>query len=816
MISPIAISPHNKRGGINWSSYCTPRTVTVTAVADTTTTLSWDACTGATSYKVYYGTDGITFGSTTTSSTNSKTVTGLTSGTRYYFYVTAFKDAEENLPSNTVDNGVVYVNNFADLTGLTLVETAGTVTVEDPMGTVVLPQKALTLTNTSAGNCYASIDLGQTYDKLYVQFYVACIKQSTASSYKDTVQIGANVASSECAEVKMNQASGTGTYRIYGLPNYPVLAMGQYSPMCAVNKVQLVIDRVAKTYIMYVNGTAASEKATADRDMRYITIGGNQVSGYVLQVSAMTVNEDMFMDGVSSTYDVGEYSTFFIDSSTDIGIDASAFTGRQITPYDPDGGTSYVDGPLRYMSDASMNYLKYGDTVLFKRGLSYKQKALNNEHSIYLPEAAEGSSLTVSAYGAGDLPILCGSVVYDTWDEYDAVNHIYRKEITGVQYTSGVWIDDTLGLCLALDGLTTMATESGRWYQDGTYLYIRLWDDGDPASHVIDVQSNQTSGGVSYSHWSYLHYRMHGHTVSPNAIVEYCEFTHGGGISIGDNGIARYNELHDIWGGEKYIRRGGSGTEIAFSIGGDNVLVYANKISDCFTGILIPYSRKNALIAFNEIKNIIVNHIDHSGGVDVSMTQDESIKIINNTIFFSPRHADNIPYYLPEVQLGHAVSMQSGFGTSKHEILNNLILLHYNHNNLAGAGSGNGLHLVGSGCDGIVDYNKLYKSAFCDSNCIYFDSISGSDADDPDVYNALLKAAGWIGKDNENPQSNGGILTTLPVDQADATLVSGLWLTTDGTPVNTGDGYVYDFSEWGITEDLSGNPLGATRNIGAY
>ncbi len=78
-----------------------PTNLVATPNSATEIDLAWDAVSGATSYKVYYGTDGVTYGSSTTSATNSKTVTGLTAGILYYFYVTTIAGGE-SAASNVV------------------------------------------------------------------------------------------------------------------------------------------------------------------------------------------------------------------------------------------------------------------------------------------------------------------------------------------------------------------------------------------------------------------------------------------------------------------------------------------------------------------------------------------------------------------------------------------------------------------------------------------------------------------------------------------------------------------------------------------
>jgi hypothetical protein len=95
-------SDYDSRGGATPPD--APTGLAATVVSDSQIDLSWDAVEGATSYKVYYGTDGVTFPYSTTSTTNSKNVTGLNAYTRYYFKISALNGTLEGDASDSVND----------------------------------------------------------------------------------------------------------------------------------------------------------------------------------------------------------------------------------------------------------------------------------------------------------------------------------------------------------------------------------------------------------------------------------------------------------------------------------------------------------------------------------------------------------------------------------------------------------------------------------------------------------------------------------------------------------------------------------------
>ena len=100
-IGHLKIAIGARRRGV--SKPAAPLNLAASVVDEVSIALTWDTVTGADSYKIYYGTDGVTFASSTTSATNSKTVAGLTANTTYYFYVVAVKGTTEGTASSTAN-----------------------------------------------------------------------------------------------------------------------------------------------------------------------------------------------------------------------------------------------------------------------------------------------------------------------------------------------------------------------------------------------------------------------------------------------------------------------------------------------------------------------------------------------------------------------------------------------------------------------------------------------------------------------------------------------------------------------------------------
>ena len=718
-----------------------------------------------------------------------------------------FRQVENAVDPNI---GEVWRDEFNDLTGIfNTKETGGTVTIQDPIGTAVLPQKALTIECVSAGT-WAEVDLGVAYNEIYVQYYVSIINDGGTSGYEQQVFVSGGAGASQNSFSVLTNHS-VGNHRYYIDPTFAYFGMRQ--KVGQWTKIGLHIDRIGSTVTRYHDGEMIGTSAITSNDIRYLLFGGGVLpNGYKLQIASLTANTNNFSAGVPNVDGIGEVSKIYVDASMDSGIDASGFSGLHKEPFDPDGGTNYIDGALRYSKALDTEYFKLNGEVLYKKGVKHKLLDLNTSNGVKIigDPTTEILNYTLKGYGDSvEKPYLYNSIEYNgTWTVEDAPNNVYRSNaITGIARLSGVWFNENLGLRESVD-ILDFGTYSGIYFIDGTDVLVKLWDGTDPSLGQIDLISNIGFLINNYCNVKGLHFKMGGITTSDYSTLEYNDFSTNAGSTIGNFGKFRYNKAYDNWSGGQYVDAtlGGKGEPFTANT---NSLFYGNEIADSYIGIQINYGQKNVMVAFNIVKNIIVNHIQLSGTGGVPhIDSSESVKIINNTVYASPRGISNDPYPMVQASTGHGVVLQSGGTDTYAEIINNLFMLHYNKSNMSGGGGANNWS-GGGGVEGIVDYNRYFKTDLSDSFANYFDGT-----DDFVVHKATLSAGLFTGLGGTVEQHS-AIVTTLPTEQADFTLNSGKWLDTDATPTTLGGGTEYDFKAYGIYVDSKGNRILTSRNIGA-
>lgn len=125
-----------KKGGINWSSYCTPpSSLTATAVSETQIDLTWaDSNTDEDGFRIYISTDAINYTVKGTAIANATTysATGLTVATLYYFKVVAYKGTAESGASNVVNEVTFSTLNMQSVQPATLSQVVFTYTIYVP------------------------------------------------------------------------------------------------------------------------------------------------------------------------------------------------------------------------------------------------------------------------------------------------------------------------------------------------------------------------------------------------------------------------------------------------------------------------------------------------------------------------------------------------------------------------------------------------------------------------------------------------------------------------------------------------------------
>lgn len=722
----------------------------------------------------------------------------------------------------TRNENEIYRNEFTSLTGITADEYSnGDISIEAPIGTNTLEGTALTMewTNSSGSNpMLARIDLGTVHDDLYIQFYGSVTNAASDSGYTEFFYAtNTSPLSSEAFFLETNHSAGYHSY--YKTETGTAIVSDRLVKQGVWDMFGIHIDNVAHTATFFYNGKQTQSVSIQSREVQWLQFGGFHTEGYKMQIMDLTVNTTNFSAPTDNLHGIGEYATIYIDATMDSGIDASGFSGQHSEPFDPDGGSSYIDGPLRHAADMNASFFRYKNGFVKQKvdGTYYqKDLATSNKLNFVGSPTSASENFTVTSYGKGEKPIIRNGILYEgSWYEIDAVNNVWESDVisTGFANLSSVRIYDVdaYGLRLSTD-TNDFATYDGIWYKDVDTVQIKLWDDVDPNTFTeVVFGSNAGLSFNDYTKAKNLHFQLGGLVAGTGVEVSYCEFSKGAGLSMADNSVAKYNRFHDNWTGGNYhestVARGGA----VVSLGDNSVFAY-NKVEEAYLGIEVPWGTIDPMIAFNEIKNITVNSVTFNGGSTGHADFSESIKFINNVVNSSPKHTQDDPYGLPQVSIGHGIVFQAAGGSDYVEVINNIFNGHYNHNDLGGSGSANSFAHSSGVADAIIDYNVYYKTALSDSKFTHFHS---SDGDDFNAHKTRLAA--YEGCDSGAVEGNSQIVTTMPITTGN-NAIDTEWQETDVTPITEdviGQGYEYDFKPYGLVHDGKGRRLTSVRNIGA-
>ena len=126
---------------------------------------------------------------------------------------------------------------------------------------------------------------------------------------------------------------------------------------------------------------------------------------------------------------------------------------------------------------------KPGDSVLFKRGCTFREK-------LTVPSSGSaGSLITFGAYESGNRPIINGSDLVTNWTENSGTPNTWKATVTTQPYA--VWFNSTLG---NLKGNVASFGSPGDWYWSSNTLYV--YSTSNPATAYtnpgIESSSRQT------------------------------------------------------------------------------------------------------------------------------------------------------------------------------------------------------------------------------------------------------------------------------------------------------------------------------------
>ena len=291
--SSVSATTHSSGGGTSLPS--APTGVTATTISSSSISVSWNAVTGATSYKVYYkiytsgsstDTSGLTLFNST--SNTSITVTGLSPSTFYIFYVRATNSAGD---SNYSMWDYAQTNSSGGGISIPSAPTGVTAT-RNPAGSTTVRVSWNSVSGATSYNIYYSTTgtgSGWLDGSSITTSFNSEGNDTTSTWYFRVTAVNSAGESSPSSWVSVSPVTGGGT------PSAPIISNVDFTP--SGNGLRITWSSVsnAVSYRIYISGSKYGSfillNSTSSTTYDDTTPGlNNPGSGYYYQVTAVNAN----------------------------------------------------------------------------------------------------------------------------------------------------------------------------------------------------------------------------------------------------------------------------------------------------------------------------------------------------------------------------------------------------------------------------------------------------------------------------------------------------------------------------------------------
>lgn len=226
----------------------------------------------------------------------------------------------------------------------------------------------------------------------------------------------------------------------------------------------------------------------------------------------MRMNINRFMIYVVFTlafYTIGTYqsvaSTYFVSNSGD---DENQGTNKRY--------------PWKTINKVNSTSLIAGDIVLFKRGDVWREQLVPQSGS-------SGSEITYSDYGAGNKPILLGSIARNSSSDWsDIYTNVWST--TSATEVGNVIMADENNIGVRISNIGDLNSQ-GEWYYDGNQNRLLLYSSNNPASYYDTIEIAMEPNIVEISNKS--------HVIISNFSIRY-----GGGHGIAGSSTSNISILN--------------------------------------------------------------------------------------------------------------------------------------------------------------------------------------------------------------------------------------------------------------------------------